>query len=86
MAVTLTITSTPEAASVNGVMCRIWDGRTEGGARVVVFVAALGTTPESDAAAAAELVPLQLDGDTRTECEAAMSAVLARPIDLKHLL
>lgn len=86
MAVTLTITSTPEAVSVNGTTCRVWDGRTEGGARVIVFVAALGTTPESDAAAAAELVPLQLDGLSRTECEAAMTAVLTPPIPLKHLL
>jgi hypothetical protein len=86
MAVTLTITSTPEAAFVNGTTCRVWDGRTEGGARVIVFVAALGTTPESDAEAAAELVPLVLDGHSRAECEAAMSAVLSPPVDLKHLL
>jgi hypothetical protein len=85
MSVTLTITATPEIASVNGVTCRVWHGRTEGGHAIVAFVAAIGTTPESDAEAAAELAPLLLDGRVRTECEAAMSAVLARPVDLKHL-
>lgn len=86
MSVTLTITATPEVASVNGVTCRVWHGHTAGGAAIVAFVAAIGTTPESDAEAAAELAPLLLGGSGRTECEAAMSAVLSQPVDLKHLI
>lgn len=86
MAVTLTISATPEVASVNGVTCRVWRGRTAGGAEIVAFVAAIGTTIESDAEAAAELAPLLLGGDARAECERAMAAVLSQPIDLKHLI
>lgn len=86
MAVTLTITATPEIASVNGVTCRVWRGKTAKGADIVAFVAAIGTTPESDAEAAAELQPLLLSGSRRTECEQAMEAALLRSIDLRHII
>lgn len=86
MSVTLTITATPEIVPVNGVNCRVWHGRTRGGHAIVAFLAAIGTTPESDAEAAAELAPLLLDGGRRTECEAAMSFVLAAPVDLRNAL
>ena len=80
MAVTLTITATPEVASVNGVTCRVWLGKTEKGADIVAFVAAIGTTVESDAEASAELVPLLLSGSRRAECEQAMETVLSHPV------
>ena len=34
----MTIESTPEMRTLNGIICRIWQGKTEHGAEVIAFI------------------------------------------------
>lgn len=45
----ITLESTSQIVQFNGINCRVWEGKSESGARLTAFVVRIAVDPEDDA-------------------------------------
>lgn len=45
----ITLESTSQIVQLNGVNCRVWEGKSEGGARLTAFIVRVAVDPDGDA-------------------------------------
>lgn len=45
---TMTISSTTKVVSLNGIDCRVWEGETERGVKVHVYIPRVAAAPDQD--------------------------------------